>query len=221
MTDRHGLTWQQTFFKRVVSLSTARWFFSLLNEKWWRERSADGVVTDLRVMQVRGHRVSGLLLKEDFSDLWVVEIRRSWAHDLWEVDYWTKGQTPHWAKCTGDLAPKTSTWKRKRWKSRFRKKKWKIEKDAEESKVRIEERTDNHSSAWHMDGMTRTNTWANVVSHITRARCEREKGDVWGVLFVRSHARIFSSFSHSVSTAALAAGIFMAWSKGINLCTKL
>ena len=135
------------------------------------------------VMQVRGHRVSGLLLKEDFSDLWVVEIRRSWAHDLWEVDYWTKGQTPHWAKCTGDLAPKTSTWKRKRWKSRFRKKKWKIEKDAEESKVRIEERTDNHSSAWHMDGMTRTNTWVNVVSHSTRARCEREKGDVWGVLF--------------------------------------
>ena len=46
------------------------------------------------------------------------------------------------------------------------------------------ERTDNHSSAWHMDGMTRTNTWANVVTHIiTRARCEREKGDVWGVLF--------------------------------------
>ena len=58
-----------------------------------------------------------------------------------------KGQTPHWAKCTRDLAPKTSTWKRKRQKSGFRKKKWKIEKDKEESKVRTEERTDNHSSA--------------------------------------------------------------------------
>ena len=46
--------WQQAFFRRVISLSTARWFFSLLSEQWWRERSADGVVTDLRVMQVRG-----------------------------------------------------------------------------------------------------------------------------------------------------------------------
>ena len=39
--------------------------------------------------------------------------------------------------------------------------------------------------------------------------------------FVRSHAGIFSSFSHSSSTAAFAEGIFMAWGIGINLCTKL
>ena len=39
--------------------------------------------------------------------------------------------------------------------------------------------------------------------------------------FVRSHAGIFSSFSHYLSTAAFAAGIFMAWGIGINLCTKL
>ena len=38
--------------------------------------------------------------------------------------------------------------------------------------------------------------------------------------FVKFHAEIFSNFSHSVSTAALAAGIFMAWGKGINLWTK-
>ena len=37
---------------------------------------------------------------------------------------------------------------------------------------------------------------------------------------VRSHAGIFSSFSHSLSTAAFAASIFMAWGTGINLCTK-
>ena len=74
MTDRQPLTWQQTFFKRVISLSTARWFFSLLSEQWWRERSADGVVTDLRVMQVRGPRVAGLFLEENVSGLWVVEI---------------------------------------------------------------------------------------------------------------------------------------------------
>ena len=36
-----------------------------------------------------------------------------------------------------------------------------------------------------------------------------------------SHAGIFSSCSHSLSTAALIAGIFIAWGIGINLCTKL
>ena len=74
MTDRQRLTWQPTFFESVVSLSTARWFFTLLSEQWWRERSADGFVTDLRVMQVRGPRVAGLLLEENFSGLWVVEL---------------------------------------------------------------------------------------------------------------------------------------------------
>ena len=39
--------------------------------------------------------------------------------------------------------------------------------------------------------------------------------------FVRFHAEIFSNFSHSLSTAAFAAEIFMAWSIGINLWTKL
>ena len=38
--------------------------------------------------------------------------------------------------------------------------------------------------------------------------------------FVRFHAENFSNFSHSLSTAALAAGIIMAWGIGINLCTK-
>ena len=39
--------------------------------------------------------------------------------------------------------------------------------------------------------------------------------------FVRFHAEIFSNFSHSLSTAAFAAGIFMACGIGINSCTKL
>ena len=33
---------------------------------------------------------------------------------LCEGRCWPKGQTPHWAKCTFDLAPRTSTWKKKR-----------------------------------------------------------------------------------------------------------
>ena len=39
--------------------------------------------------------------------------------------------------------------------------------------------------------------------------------------FVSCPAGIFSSLSHSLSTAAFAAGIFMAWGKWMNLCTRL
>ena len=74
MTDRQRLTWQYTFFRRVMSLCTARWIFSLLSEQWWRERSADGVVIDLRVMQVRGPAVAGGFLDDNFSGLRVVEV---------------------------------------------------------------------------------------------------------------------------------------------------
>ena len=52
------------------------WFFSLLNEQWWRERLPDGLIVEFRGKQVRGHRVAGLLLEEDFSSLWVVEVVR-------------------------------------------------------------------------------------------------------------------------------------------------
>ena len=39
--------------------------------------------------------------------------------------------------------------------------------------------------------------------------------------FVRFHAEFFSNFSHSLSVAAFAAVIFIAWDIGINLWTKL
>ena len=45
MTIRQRLTWQHTFFKRVISLSTARWFFSLVNERG--EESALPMVSSL------------------------------------------------------------------------------------------------------------------------------------------------------------------------------
>ena len=41
------------------------------------------------------------------------------------------------------------------------------------------------------------------------------------VTFVKFHVEIFSNFSHSLSTAAFAAGIFTAWGTGIYLWTKL
>ena len=74
MTDRQRLTWQQTFFKRVISLCTASWFFSLESEQWWRERSADGVVIDIQFIRVQGPAVAGGLLDEEFSGLWNVVV---------------------------------------------------------------------------------------------------------------------------------------------------
>ena len=131
MTDRHRLTWRQTFFKRVISLSTARWFFSLLKEPWWRERSADGVVTDLCVMQVRGHRVAGLPLEEDFSSLWVVEIVKDVG--LITSERRVIGQRARlliWRSASGIL-PRWSPHGRGRYKSRFRQKKKRQEKHTE------------------------------------------------------------------------------------------
>ena len=43
----------------------------------------------------------------------------------------------------------------------------------------------------------------------------------WILTFVSCHASIFSNFSHSFSTAAFAAGIFIAFGMGTNLRTKV
>ena len=110
MTDRQRLTWQQTFFKQIISLSTVRWFFSLLSEQWWRENSADGVVIDLRVMQVRGPRVAGGKFQWSLSS---GNRRRSWDHDLWEDCSRPKCLTPHSRKRTGYFSPNQPTWKMK------------------------------------------------------------------------------------------------------------
>ena len=61
---------------------------------------------------------------------------------------------------------------------------WKMGETNEECRVRVEERTNNHSGAWHMDEMTGTNTLSQcrVTWHYKCAQT-REKGDVWGVLF--------------------------------------
>ena len=55
----------------------------------------------------------------------------------------------------------------------------------EEWEARVEERS--HTHTWHMDEMTRTNTWANDVWDIIMTADKHEKkGDVWGVLFTQS-----------------------------------
>ena len=183
MTDRQGLTWQQTFFKRVISLSQVRWFCSLLNEQWWRERPADGVVTELRVMQVRGPCVAGLLLVENFSGLWVVVV-------VEEVGLTTCGRLIIGQRARL-LIGRSAQGILLRWSPHGRGKgrsqssggwsgRW--ERHTEENKVKKKERTDNHSGSWHMG-------WDDAHKHLSqcgithRARCEREKSDVWGVLF--------------------------------------
>ena len=69
-------SWQQTFFIRVISLSSVRWFSSLLNEQWWRKHFLDGLIVEFRVTQVRGLRifVAWFFLEDHFSSLWAVEV---------------------------------------------------------------------------------------------------------------------------------------------------
>ena len=56
-----------------------------------------------------------------------------------------KGQTPHSAKCTRDLAPMKFTWKRKGYKSRFEQK-TKIGETHGREQGGEKEKTNNHSS---------------------------------------------------------------------------
>ena len=76
MTDRQRLTWQQTFFKGVISLSSLRWFFSLLNEQWWRQRFPDCLIVEFSVKQVQVHRdfLVGGIREDDFGSLRIVEV---------------------------------------------------------------------------------------------------------------------------------------------------
>ena len=84
-------------------------------------------------------RYEGLVSLDSWKKISVVSKkwnrRRSWAHNLWEVRYCLKGQTPHWAKCTKDLAPKTSNGRGKggsptsggrsgRWERQMKSAKW-------------------------------------------------------------------------------------------------
>ena len=69
-----------------------------------------------------------------------------------------------------------------------------VEDGRDKWRVRSEGRREvKHTGAWHMDEMTRTNTWAlsqcRVTDYYTCAQT-REKNDVWGVLFTRSPSAV-------------------------------
>ena len=83
VTYRRRLTGRQTFVLRVISSSTARIFFSLLGEQWWREHHADGDVIVLEVIE--GPVLAWGFLDVRFSCL--RECGSRWAHNLWEGPY--------------------------------------------------------------------------------------------------------------------------------------
>ena len=105
MTDRQRLTWQQFSSREWISLVLRpAGFFSLLSEQWWRWRSADGVVTDLRVMQVRGPGVRWRTPGWKFQ--WSLRngSRQEVGLITCERSVVVKGgQTPHSRKRTGEL----------------------------------------------------------------------------------------------------------------------
>ena len=63
----------------------------------------------------------------------------------------------------GDLAPATSTWKRKKYKSRFKRMKWKMGETNKECKARVEERTDNQLRRM-------THGWDDAHKHLSQCR---------------------------------------------------
>ena len=158
MTDREGLILQQTFFKIVISLSTVRWFVSLLSEQWWREchhwspRHASTRASCRWI--AAGGRFQWSLSSENR--------RRSWARNLWEGRCWAKGQTPHWAKCTRNLAPKTSTWTRKRQKSKVQEEEVEVEDRERRGREQSEDRRENRQSLRRM-----THGWDDAHKHMS------------------------------------------------------
>ena len=80
---------------------------------------------------------------EDFSG----NHRRSWAHNLWEVNYWPKGLTLIRGVPVGSCLDKVRMEEEKVEVKVQQEEVKDKERDNEESIVRIEERTDNDSSA--------------------------------------------------------------------------
>ena len=96
-----GLSWQQTFFMRVISLSPVRWFFSLLKWtvvkialfRWSHRRVRHHTSTKAPYLCRRTH--PGRSLQKSLSGR---TRRGAWAHNLWEDGKTPWGKTPHLAE---------------------------------------------------------------------------------------------------------------------------
>ena len=189
MTDRRRLTWQQAFVTRVINLSTARWIFSLLGEQWWRERSADGVVINLQVMQAWGPAVAGGLLDEDFSGLWDLVVvdevgliiceKIVLGQSAWLLIRVSAHGTSHRTNPHGRWRWRTGEWKG-RWERR-----WRVQSRGSKS-IRSKSTT-KRMMTWRD---ARKTPWANVTCDIEMCAVKHEK--MWRV-------RVFCSHTPSVA----------------------
>ena len=187
MTYRQRLTWQQAFVRRVISLSTARWIFSFLSEQWWRERSADGVVIDLQVMQIWGPGVAGGLLDEDFSALWdlvvvdevgLITCERSVLDQRVRLLIrWSAHRTSHRTNLHGRWRWRWR-WRSGEWKGRWERR-WRVQSRGSKS---IKTTT---TCGWHMDDVRKT-PWANVTCDIDMCAAKHEK--MWRMKVFCSHS---------------------------------
>ena len=113
------LSWQQTFFMRVINLYEVRWFFSLLNQQWWKSafpiisrRSPHYTSTKALYLCRRIHRGTSLQ-----KSLISRNCREGWARNLWEDCISPRSNTPHVRECNG-FNPRW--WRHWRWCARQR-----------------------------------------------------------------------------------------------------
>ena len=171
LTDRQGLTdLAKNFLQKRDKLVFGS--LVLLAPEWTVLKSA--LCRWSRHRALWGHRVARVLLEENFSGLSVVEIveevglvpcERGVSGQRHRLLNWrsASGILHRWSPHGGGKGRKPNSSRRRRDKRNTRK------------RTKRRKRTDNHPSALRMDGMTPTNTWANVVSHIIQhAHCARE-----------------------------------------------
>ena len=128
MTDRQGLSWQQTFFMRVINLSTARWFLSL----WTVVKRAPCRRCSHRVPSRADLRACCRWRTPGWRFQWSLRCgscRWRWAHNLWEDSCRPKCLTPHSRKRTVVFVPEPTHMEdededqeneKGRWKRRWR-----------------------------------------------------------------------------------------------------
>ena len=144
------------------------------SEQWWRERSTHGVVTDFRVMPVRGPGVAGGLLDENFSGLWEVAIVEELGLITCEkgvVDQRVRLLIRGSAQGISLRTDPHRRWRSGRWRRRWG-------ETVKSAKWRVEERSDTQAHETWMTWRALT-PWANVACDTLKHACKHEK--MWRV----------------------------------------
>ena len=168
MTDRQRLTWQQTFLKESAKLVYGPPV--LLPPEWTAVKRALCRWCSHRThgMRVRGPHVAGWLVDENVSGLWVVEFVEELELITCEkrvVDQSVRLLIRGSAQGISLSEPTHIE------KGRDQEDEVEDERDCEKCKVKSR-REIKHTSAWHMDDMTRTTPWANVTCDTVQKTCK-------------------------------------------------